>query len=122
MDSMDHWRERMEAVEQQMSAMGAQTRTVARRLSWWRGFACGVMLLGFVRLLLQSGTAEDQPPAERGERRAAVAKQLSARACAETANAVVLTGANLRIVNGLGRTDTTQGLGNLLVGYNELPP
>ena len=122
MDSMDNVRERMEALEQQMRAMGAYTRTVARRLSWWRGFACGVMLLGWVRLPWQSGTVEDTPPAGRGERRAAVAKQLSARACAETANDVVLTGANLRIVNGLGRTDTTQGLGNLLVGYNELPP
>ena len=44
---------------------------------------------------------------------------------------VVITGANLRIVNGLGRTDCTDndghpipdcpnGLGNLIVGYNEL--
>ena len=120
MDSMDHWRERMEAVEQQMSAMGAQTRTVARRLSWWRGFACGVMLLGWVRLPWQSGTVEDTPPAGRGERRAAVAQQLSARACAETAHALVIPGVHLRIVNGLGRTDPTQGLGKLLVGYNEL--
>jgi hypothetical protein len=31
-----------------------------------------------------------------------------------------LVGTNLRIVNGLGRTDTTNGLGNLIVGYNEL--
>jgi len=34
-------------------------------------------------------------------------------------NEVVITGANLRIVNGLGRTSTTNGLGNLIVGYNE---
>jgi hypothetical protein len=34
-------------------------------------------------------------------------------------NEVVITGANLRIVNGLGTTDTTTGLGNLIVGYNE---
>jgi hypothetical protein len=32
---------------------------------------------------------------------------------------VTITGANLRIVNGLGTTETTNGLGNLIVGYNE---
>src|SRR5206468_11983219 len=36
------------------------------------------------------------------------------------ANEVVITGANLRIVNGLGATETTNGLGNVIVGYNEL--
>ena len=35
-------------------------------------------------------------------------------------SAVVITGANLRLLNGLGSTDTTNGLGNLIVGYNEL--
>lgn len=29
---------------------------------------------------------------------------------------------NLQIVNGMGRTDTTNGCGNLILGYNELPP
>ena len=33
---------------------------------------------------------------------------------------VVITGANLRIVNGLATKDTTNGLENLIVGYNEL--
>jgi uncharacterized coiled-coil protein SlyX len=32
---------------------------------------------------------------------------------------VQLAGANLRIVNGLGSTDTINGLGNLIVGYDE---
>lgn len=32
-----------------------------------------------------------------------------------------VTGANLQVVNGLGSTDTTNGLGNLIVGYNESP-
>jgi len=32
---------------------------------------------------------------------------------------LVITGANVRIVNGLGATQTTNGLGNLIVGYNE---
>jgi hypothetical protein len=29
---------------------------------------------------------------------------------------------NLQIVNGLGRTNTTNGCGNLIIGYNEPPP
>jgi hypothetical protein len=32
---------------------------------------------------------------------------------------IVITGANLRIVNGLDRTDLPNGTGNLIVGYNE---
>jgi trimeric autotransporter adhesin len=32
---------------------------------------------------------------------------------------ITISGANLHIVNGLGATDTTNGLGNLIVGYNE---
>ncbi len=36
------------------------------------------------------------------------------------ADSVTITGANLRVVNGLGSTTTTNGLGNVIVGYNEL--
>jgi hypothetical protein len=35
---------------------------------------------------------------------------------------VFITGANLNIRNGAGATDTTNGLGNLIVGYNEVVP
>jgi hypothetical protein len=45
--------------------------------------------------------------------------KLAAMAFDAAANEVVITGANLRIVNGLGTTDTANGLGNLIVGYNE---
>jgi hypothetical protein len=38
-----------------------------------------------------------------------------------TCNTVKVTG-NLQIVNGMGETDTTNGCGNLIIGYNELPP
>ncbi|WP_163835261.1 hypothetical protein [Spartinivicinus ruber] len=33
---------------------------------------------------------------------------------------VVFSGVNVQIVNGKGKTNTTNGLGNLIVGYNEL--
>jgi hypothetical protein len=35
---------------------------------------------------------------------------------------IVITGANVRIVNGSGQTSVVNGTGNLIIGYNELPP
>ena len=35
---------------------------------------------------------------------------------------ITISGANLNFVNGLGATDTVNGLGNLIVGYNEHRP
>src|SRR5215471_13626168 len=119
MESMDNFRERFEALEQRTEHLHQHIRTVERRLRWWRGIACGVLLLGLVSLPLQSGTAADTQPKGMAERMTAVEKKLSAMAFDDAANEVVITGANLRIVNGLGTTDTTNGLGNLIVGYNE---
>ena len=119
MDSRDNFRERFEALEQRTEHLQQHIRTVERRLRWWRGFACGVVLLALMSRSLQSGTAADTQPAGMGERMAAVEKKLSAMKFDDAANEVVITGANLRIVNGLGNTRTTNGLGNLIVGYNE---
>jgi hypothetical protein len=120
MDSMDNFRERIEALEQQTEQLQQHTRMVERRLRWWRGIACGVMLLGLVSMPLQSGTAADTQPRGMAERMATLENKLSAMTFDGAANEVVITGANLRIVNGLGSTETTNGLGNLIVGYNEL--
>src|SRR6266446_10701760 len=126
MDSMDNFRERIEALERQTEqlkhetqAFKAHTRTVERRLRWWRGIACGLGLLGLVSLPLQSGTAADTQPGAMADRMATLENKLRAMAFDDAANEVVITGANLRIVNGLGATETTNGLGNLIVGYNE---
>jgi hypothetical protein len=139
MESLDNFRERFEALEQQTEqlrqqthTLEAQTHTLARQARWWRGIACGVGLLGLVSLPLQSGTAADTQPGRMGERMATLEDKLSAMTFDGAANEVVITGANLRIVNGLGTTDCTDerilpipdchsnGLGNLIVGYNEL--
>src|SRR5262245_50089416 len=128
MESMDNFRERFEALEQQTEQLKHQTQALACQARWWRGIACGVGLLGLVSLPLQSGTAADTQPRGMADRMATVENKLRAMAFDDAANEVVITGANLRIVNGLGTTDTTNGLGNLIVGYNEarnnpaLPP
>lgn len=41
--------------------------------------------------------------------------------CGTPRKTLVLEGVNLQIVNGQGTTDTLNGLGNLIVGYNEAP-
>lgn len=148
MDSMDNFRERFEALEQrteqwkqQTQARETHTHTVERRLRWWRGLACGVGLVGLVSLPLPSGMATEEPNAKehRGWRQRVqqleaqvtiLQEKLAAVTFDATAKELVLTGANLRIVNGLGSTDCTEDngdpipncpnrLGNLIVGYNE---
>jgi hypothetical protein len=113
MESMDNFRERFEALAQQTEQLKHQTNALARQARWWRGIACGVGLLGLVSLPLQSGTAADTQPRGMAERMATVEKKLRAMAFDDAANEVVISGANLRIVNGLGTTNTTNGLGNL---------
>src|SRR5262249_45213870 len=61
MDSMDNFRERFEALEQQMKVMGAHTRTVERRLRWWRGIACSLVVLGLLSWAPPLGTAQNLP-------------------------------------------------------------
>src|SRR6266446_5779995 len=58
MDSMDNVRERFEALEQQTKPLQHHTRMVARRLSWWLGIACGVLLLSLVSLAPPSQAAD----------------------------------------------------------------
>src|SRR5712691_3282277 len=102
MDSMDNFRERFEALEQQTKqlkhqtqALEAHTRTVERRLRWWRGIACGLLLVGLVSLPLPSGKAADTQPGGMAERMTAMEHKLSAMAFDDAANEVVITGANL---------------------------
>ena len=126
MDSMDNVRERVEALERQTEHLKHQTQALARQARWWRGMACGMVVLALGGWGLQAGNAVDAA-ADAG---AAMQNQIAAlqEKFAYMTSAtndqgypeVVITGANLRIVNGLGATETTNGLGNLIVGYNEL--
>src|SRR4030095_5140428 len=126
MENMHNFRERFEALERQTEQLKHETQalkahpyTGERQLRWWRGIACGVMLLGLVSMPLQSGTAADTQPWAMAERMTTLENKLNAMTFDGAANEVVISGANLRIVNGLGSTETTNGLGNLIVGDNE---
>jgi trimeric autotransporter adhesin len=122
---MDHLRQRLEALEEEV-------RLVQRRLRRWRQLAGTGLVLALVCLLQPWGLAAQAP--EEGQDRTlwqlmnlwgrvnALERTLT-HVSSVTADGgrpeVVITGANLRIVNGLRGTATANGLGNLLVGYNE---
>jgi hypothetical protein len=91
-----------------------------RRVHCWRSIACALLILSLVSLPLASGTAQDESSEYRGIRKRLAALEYKLQYIDGGPNEVVISGANLRIVNGLGSTDTTNGLGNLIVGYNEL--
>jgi hypothetical protein len=86
MKSMDNVCERFEALEQQTEqlkhetqALKAHTYMVERRLRWWQGIACGVMLLGLVSMPLQSGTAADTQPGAMAERMTTLENKLGSQ-------------------------------------------
>jgi hypothetical protein len=111
--TLDQLQTRLEALEQ-------QARTVARQLRWWRGVACGLLVLAVLTWALPSSTAqEDTRGGQRGLAQRVAALEQLLKHFSRRGNQVFITGANLHIVNGLEATDTTNGLGNLIVGYNE---
>jgi hypothetical protein len=127
---MEHLQTRLEALEQ-------RTHAVERQLRWWRGLACTLIGLALLTGALPSGTAQEESTAgSLAQRLIALEhtlRHLKSASDEEGRPEVVITGANLRIVNGLGRTDCTDaegnpipdcpnGLGNLIVGYNEPRP
>jgi hypothetical protein len=131
---MDHLHERLERLEQ-------RTHTVERQLRWWRGMACGLVVVSLLSLMFPSGNAADAQSGASANWLADLQDKLKALesllrhievvTTPDGLQDVVITGANLRIVNGLGSTncrdeasgtpipDCPNGLGNLIVGYNE---
>jgi hypothetical protein len=108
---MDHLQRRLEALEQQM-------HIVNRRLRWWRGLAGGLLVLAVLTWALPADTAPDAQKKKNLEERVATLEDLLMHFTREGSE-VIIAGANLHIVNGLDTTDSTNGLGNLVVGYNE---
>jgi hypothetical protein len=117
---MDHVQARLEALEQ-------HTRSVERQLRWWRSLAGVLVGLGLGLWALPAVTAGDAQ--QTLERRVAALETLLTP-FSRQGSEIIMTGANLRVVNGLGSTDCTDaqgepipqcpnGLGNVIVGYNE---
>jgi hypothetical protein len=123
---MDHLSDRLATLEHHVHTLTQHTHTGPRQLHWWRGLACGMLVLALLSWALPSHQAPDalaakKPPKDNDveDRLQALEEKLAAITFDAATNEVIITGANLRIVNGLGTTDTTNGLGNLIVGYNE---
>ena len=53
---MDRLHERLEKLEQQIHTLHQQTHTVTRQLRWWRGLACGLVVVSLLGLMFPSGT------------------------------------------------------------------
>jgi hypothetical protein len=140
---MDHLLAHIETLEHRTHALERHARRVARQLRWWRGLTCSVLGVALLTWALPSSKAAEAPPGLLADRVAALQDTLTAlqeklrHVTAVTTQdgrpEVVITGANLRIVNGLGSTDCLDdqgnaipdcpnGLGNLIVGYNEPRP
>jgi hypothetical protein len=122
----------MDRLLQRLEALEDEVRTLQRRLRLWRQLAGSVLVLALVTLL-QPWAIAVQAPGESPDRnfwqlvnlwrRVNVLERKLTHVTSVTGAGglpeVVITGANLRLVNGLRATATTNGLGNLLVGYNE---
>jgi hypothetical protein len=116
---MDQLHARLDALEHQVQTLHQQAHAVERWLRWWRRLAYGLGVFGLIGWALQAGTAAEAPFLSLPDRLAALEGKLAKLTFDAATNEVVITGANLRILNGLGFTDTTNGMGNLIVGYNE---
>jgi hypothetical protein len=127
---MDQLQTRLDALEQHVQTLNQRTHTVKRQLHWWRGLACGAVVLAVLTWALPAGTGQQEPPDGGGKglaQRVAALEQLL-KPFSREKNEIFITGANLHLVNGLGRTDCgsedepiadcPNGLGNLIVGYN----
>lgn len=93
---MDPLHVRLDALEHPMHSLQQQTHTLARRLRWWRGLACGLVGLAVLTWALPSGTAQGTLE----QRVAALEAKLVKLTFEAATNEVVITGANLHIVNG----------------------
>jgi hypothetical protein len=112
---MEALEKRLEALEQQTQELKHHTQAVERRLRWWRRIAYGLGVLAVLALPLASVKAQVGASLEQR------VEELEYKLAHVTSGPddITISGANLRIVNGLGTTNSKNGLGNLIVGYNE---
>jgi hypothetical protein len=133
---MDDLRTRLAALEHQTAALTHHAHRVTRQLRWWRSLACGLLALALLTWALPVTTAQEDLHRDWRGLPARVAaleqtlRHVTSGTDAEGRAELVITGANLRLVNGLSSTDCRDeqneempdcpnGVGNLIVGYNE---
>src|SRR5215510_933842 len=119
METIESLHERVEVLEHQIEALVHRAHIIERRLRWWCALACGLLVLLVASLSVPWSTAQEESAEYSAMRKRLAALEYKLQYVSGGANEVVITGANLRIVNGLGATDTRNGLGNLIVGYSE---
>jgi hypothetical protein len=107
--------ERLAALEERVTTLEGEKQGLRRRLRGWKGAAGLFLLVGLLLAYPQLGQAQGTV-----EQRLAVLEGKLARVLVVNNGAdIVISGANLHIANGLGSTQTNNGLGNLVIGYNE---
>ena len=85
----------------------SRTPTVGRQLRWWRGLACGLVGLAVLTWMLPAVTRKKTPRTEgqKGLAQRVAALETLLKHFSREGNEVIITGANLHLVNGLGSTD-----------------
>jgi hypothetical protein len=114
--------ERLAAVESERSALAAELAGLRRsrqpaggRLWLCPGAAALFLIVGLLSGSPQAGQAQGTL-----EQRVAVLEGKLARVSVANGGAdIIISGANLNLINGAGSTQTANGLGNLILGYNE---
>jgi hypothetical protein len=134
----------MQELLERMARLEAAAQAAERRRRYWQAATVVLVLLALPLLLARGGGAQGGKPALEARIAADTALQnnLTAEATTRTAadtalqgqitplaekrvhvsvlnNDIFITGANLHLLNGEGGTETTNGLGNLIIGYNE---
>jgi hypothetical protein len=87
---MDQLQDRLHALEQQM-------HTITRRLRWWRGLACGVVVLAALTWALPSVLAqeEDAKKGQKGLAKRVAALEQILKHFSREGKKIFITGANL---------------------------
>lgn len=118
---MDGFTQRLDALERHRKELEARTAALERQVREWRRLAGICFGLAFGALVLASGWPRPAVAQTTLDQRVA-ALESKLQYVTRSGTAMYFTGVNVYIRNGGGRTDSANGLGNLIVGYHELRP